>query len=494
MMRRALRELPGRPVLLAANALLGLAALAAVALVALVHLADNFHIDHVAGAWMALAAYANDGTLYPPLHADGVFGGTRYMPLGIVLNAGAARVSGEYVVSGKLVALVTVVALLAIVYALARRLTCERALAIGAVGAVIATFPVLFAATSIYGDALAVVLQLGAISVVARDTSRRAALFAGVLAALAVTAKFSALWGGGAVLIWLLLRERRLIPAYLAAAAATALVVLFGAEALSHGRLHENVLELGGADGISGLLTDVPAKLWELLLARAPGTLVLAPFAVAGIVGAAMARRLEIVDIALVLASLMTFVVMADVGTDFNHLLDLAVLVPLVVASAYGRSQAAPRRLVLAAALVAATAVSLVDVRREVREAGVIAVQRSTPDRLVKPALRVPIAAPILSEDPSILVERRERPAVLDSFMLLRVLRRDPDRERELVARLARHEFATVVLITDLDLGDPWWSESHFGIDVARAIDRYYRFDRKVPGPVFAYRLHVPAG
>ncbi|HEV2786131.1 MAG TPA: hypothetical protein VGV67_07080 [Solirubrobacteraceae bacterium] len=492
-MWRGPREASGQRLVLAANALLGLAALAALALVALVHVADNYHVDHVAGAWMALAAYANDGTLYPPVYDDGVFGGTRYMPLGIVLNALAAQVSGEYVVSGKLLALLTVAALLAIVYVVARRLACERAMALGAVGAVIATFTALFAATSVYGDAPAVALQLAAVALVARDASPRSASGAGVLAALAVAAKLTALWGGASVLIWLLVRHRRLLPAYLAAAAATAIAVLLGVELVSHGRFSDNALQLGGAEGVQGLLAEVPRKLWALLLDFAPGTLLLAPVALAAVAVAAARRRLEIVDVALLLAVLVTVVVMADVGTGFNHLLDLAVLVPLSVAAAYGRSEAAPLRIALAAALAAATAVSLADVRHDVREAAVVAVERSTPDRLRTPALRVPVAAPILSEDPAILVQRGERPVVLDSYMLLRVLRRDPDRRRELIARLARHEFATVVLIMDLDLDDPWWSESHFGIEVARAIDRHYRLDRKVPGPVFMYRLHVPA-
>ena len=142
--------------------------------------------------------------------------------------------------------------------------------------------------------------------------------------------------------------------------------------------------------------------------------------------------------------------------------------------------------------LGAAIVVSLVDVRSNIREAAVIAAERATPEKLRPPALSEDVARPILSEDPSILVQRGERPVVLDAFMLLRVLRREPERRRELIGRLARREFATVVLIMDLDLGDPWWSQSHFGIEVARAIDRHYRFERKVPGPVFAYRLLVP--
>lgn len=480
-------------VLLAADALLAAAALAAFALVAVVHLADNYHVDHVAGAWMGLAAYANDGTLYPPLHADGVFGGTRYMPLGIALNSAAAALSGEYLVSGKVVALLTVGALLVGVYLLARRLECERPLALAVVGAVIATFTALFAGTSIYGDALAVALQLAAILIVARGATRRTAIAAGVLVAFAFSAKLTALWGAGAVLVWLLMRGRRQVPAFLAATIVTAVVTLVGADLLSDGRLHDNLLTLSGGGEFWGLLAETPSKIFELLLDTAPGTLVLAPFALFAVIRAAAGRRLEIVDVALVLAALVTFALMADVGTGFNHLLDLAVLVPLVVAAEYGRASGDRTRLVLAAVLAAAIAVSLVDLRSDVHEAATIAVDRSTPERLRPPALREAIAGPVLSEDPSIAVQRGRTPVVLDAYMLLRILREQPARRRELVARIARREFKTVVLIMDLDLDDPWWSQSHLGIEVARAIDRHYRFVRKVPGPVFFYRLYEPA-
>ena len=494
-MAQRVPEAPARRLVLVSDALLAcaaLAALAAVALVALVHLTDNYHLDHVAGAWMGLAAYANDGTLYPPLYADGVFGGTRYMPLGIGLNAAGAAISGEHIVSGKLIALLTVAALLATVYVHARRQNCERAVALGTVGAVIATFTALFAATSIYGDALALTLQLAAVTAVASGTSRRMAILAGVLVALAFAAKLSALWGAATVLVWLLIHDRRRLPAFLAAAAGTVLVALVSAELLSDGRFHENVLALGGDADIGRLVSDTPRKVFDLLLDHAPGTLLLAPFALLVVAVNAVQRRLAIVDVALVAATFVTVAIMTDVGVGFNHLLDLVVLVPLAVACGYAGLGRSPLRLLLVAALTAATAVSLFDVRHDVREAAAIAVHRNTPDRLRTPALDVRLAEPVLSEDPVIPVERGETPIVLDSYMLLRVLRRHPIWRRELVARIARREFGTVVLVTDLDLDDPWWSESHLGIEVASEIHRQYRFARKVPGPVFAYRLYVP--
>ena len=67
--------------------IVGAAGIAGWLFLALVHIGDRYKVGHVQGIWMALAQYANEGTLYPPL-SDGVrFGGTRHMPLPIIVNA-----------------------------------------------------------------------------------------------------------------------------------------------------------------------------------------------------------------------------------------------------------------------------------------------------------------------------------------------------------------------------------------------------------------------
>jgi len=478
---------------LAADGLLAGAALAGFALVAVVHLDDNFHVDHVAGAWLALIAYATDGTLYPPLHEGGVFAGTRYMPLGIVLDAGAAWIAGDALVAGKLVAAVTVCALLTMTFVLARMLGAGLPLALGAVGAIIATYTAQFAGTTIYGDALALALQLGALAVVSSATGRRAALVAGVLVALAFTAKFSALWGATTVLLWLMVHDRRRLPAFAAAAVGTAAVVLGLAELASHGGFLDNVLGLSGAGSLSlGGLLDAPEKTWILLCDKARATAILLPFAAAIVLVAAARRSLTIVDVALVLAAGVTLALMADIGVDFNHLLDLTVLVPLVVAVGCARAGAARLGVVLAAALGLATALSLLHGRAEAREAAIQLVEGETPPHQRVPAFSGPLPEPIFTEDPTIAVQRGQRPVALDSYMLLRVLRGRPALRRALVARFERREFGSVVLIADLDLRDPWWTDSHLGIDVARAIERNYVLTRNIRGPAFRYRMLVP--
>ena len=54
-------------ILQAALVVVGAAGIAGWLFLALVHVGDRYKVGHVQGHWMALARYANEGTLYPPL-------------------------------------------------------------------------------------------------------------------------------------------------------------------------------------------------------------------------------------------------------------------------------------------------------------------------------------------------------------------------------------------------------------------------------------------
>ena len=92
--------------------LFGLAATVSVMGVGFAHLADRFRVDHVAGAWMALTHYAQDGIFYPPLFDGERFGGTRFMPLSLLVNLAFAVVGNDLIVSGKMASAVSALLLL----------------------------------------------------------------------------------------------------------------------------------------------------------------------------------------------------------------------------------------------------------------------------------------------------------------------------------------------------------------------------------------------
>src|SRR5678815_4893995 len=55
------------------------------------HARDRYFLNHVSGIRMALARSVDAGVLSPPLYGGSNYGGTRIMPLSILLHASAAR-------------------------------------------------------------------------------------------------------------------------------------------------------------------------------------------------------------------------------------------------------------------------------------------------------------------------------------------------------------------------------------------------------------------
>ena len=232
---------------------LGAIVVSSTAIVAIAHVDDRFEVSHVSGTWMALAQYATERVLYPPLFDGSHFGGTRYMPLGIVLNAGASRVSGEYLVSGKVISYAGAIALFALTFALTRRISRSWPLSLALVGTILVTGAGSSAVHAMRGDTLPATLQLGAIALVLTYSTPAIAL-AGVLCALAFMAKFSALWALAAITLWLFIQRRpRLLALFLGTSIVATASLVLAFDAVSDGRMTDNVYTLAFA-GTSGRL------------------------------------------------------------------------------------------------------------------------------------------------------------------------------------------------------------------------------------------------
>src|ERR1051326_7080235 len=152
----------------AALVLVSAAILGAWILLASVHWQDRYELDHVGGARIALAVYANEGKLYPDIYNGQSFGGTRFMPLPIVLQAAAAGVTRDYLSAGKLLGFATMLALLAAIFVVLRRLGCAVPLAAGLCATLLAS-PTGFAASfGLRADTLPLLFQVLAVSLVQR--------------------------------------------------------------------------------------------------------------------------------------------------------------------------------------------------------------------------------------------------------------------------------------------------------------------------------------
>ena len=173
--------------------------------------------------------------------------------------------------------------LVVLVLVLLRRRDTPWPLAIGLAGALVASWAATSTVFGIRGDALAVLLQLGAVALVAERVTTGRAAAAGVLSGLALFVKLSALWAPAAIVVWLALRSRRALLPFARRVhrrRRACCSCLF--EAVSSGRLHENLRSFafagsGGESALQGarrlfeLAVRDQRSLWPILAARGRG-------------------------------------------------------------------------------------------------------------------------------------------------------------------------------------------------------------------------------
>jgi hypothetical protein len=462
------------------------------------HRDDDYHVTHSQGVWIAAAEAARARQLYPPLFDGEHYAGTRYMPLPILLNALASSSIGDPLIGGKVLAAILMAALLALIVGLLRQFSCPWPVAAALAAMVVATDAGLQAGTTIGGDVLPVLLQVGVLAIACARRARWSIAAAGVLAGLAIASKLTALWGGLAIVTWLA-AQRQWKPAAMFATAwlTTGAVILGTVEVMSGGGLAEHLMtfSLAGVQGISALLR-APNQVLYQLRSFATGAVVLLPIAALGALLTGSWRRLPVVHFALAYSLVVLLVVYTDLGTGSNQLLDVIVLTALAAGCLAGCAarSADPRygqvvMLAVASSVIWAAGLDLVrtvgfDVRRVV-SAGKPARAAEVIARMVQPGEQV------LVEDPSIDVAMGRRPLIMDPFMVRRLDRTDPRLVDPLVGWIKARRFDLVVLIVPLENPefDYWWSDYHFGPRVANALRAAYRPERWVG----RYLLYRPA-
>jgi hypothetical protein len=478
----------------------GVAGIAGWLVLGLFHIGDRYRVGHVQGHWMALARYANEGTLYPPLF-DGVrFAGTRHMPLPILVNAGAGRLTGEYLRSGKAVAIVLFATLLVLVFVVLRQLRCPWPLAVALIGLLPATSTGALVGSTVGGDVLPVVLQVGALLAVTAALRRDKpgwVLAAGALAGLAASSKLTGVWAALTVLSWLGLRQDwRRLAAFAAVCGVSAALAIGLVQWASDGRFLMTLLTLtfAGTGGPVGSIR-APNQLMFFGIRDATAVWILAPFAVLGVLAAGRPSALTVYHHALGWSLILTLVVFTDVGAGLNQLLDLAVLTIVMVG--YLASRLPLERLgttTLATALVLAViwagATGVRGFVPDLREAVASVRTGKTPAKYT-PRPLADVVAPddtLLAEDPGIPVLLGQTPIVLDAFMLRRLDEVQSETVDVLVARIRHGEFDHVAMINPLDEDDAWWQYYHFGLRIVRALRETY----VLVGQVDGYFLYEP--
>ena len=477
------------------------------AVVAAGHLSDRYHLNFATGVYAALAARLNDGVLYPPLYDGSHYGGTRYMPLSFVLHAGLARCTGEYVLSGKLLALALAVVLCVQLYRVLRGFSCGRGVALGLVALGVVTQSGFLAGTSIRGDLLSVVLQLGALGLVRGGASTPRAAAAGALCTLALLAKFTAAWAPAAIVVAYLLNNRRAGAVFLTAWLGTLAAALACLYLGSSGRMLESFRAAAVENVHVVSVLRSPVALLARLGRAGAAEAFLVPVAGLECVLALRQRRFTIYHGSLLLSLPILLVIFTDLGADFNHLLDLVVLAVPLAGSLWAslpsadRASAGPRAgmaVALCWVLFMCWTATLGNPVRDVVSAWRGHEMTRFP---AKPLAGVVTDdASVLSEDPWVSVTRRQPPTVLDPYVLACLTRMRPELTNELVRRIEAGVFDRIVLRMHGGEIDPReegeWEDRTLGRPVIDAVRAHYQTAAQTQGfIVYAPRRPAaPAG
>jgi len=467
---------------------------------AVVHVHDDYRVTHYQGVWIAVSQAAREGHLYPAIFDGEHYAGTRYMPLPILMNALAARAAGDPLVGGKALAALLMGVLLVLLFVTLRAWSCPAPLAAALSAMVVATDTGLQAGTSIGGDLLPVVLQVGALGLAVRARGRSGWIAAGVLAGLAMASKLTGFWALLAVATWYVLqRQWRSAIVFSVACVATAAIVLGAVQIWTGGGLSSHLLAfaVAGVHGPLALLRG-PNQILFNLLGHAWGAVVLVPLAAMGLLLPARGPRLSIVHLALGYAAALLVIVYADLGTGPNQLLDVVTLTALAAGVLAGRAVVEPDRQLgwIVTHLVAVTVIwaAGLDLVRTVgfdvrRSASAIAAGAAPRHDAASVAKLVHGDETVLSEDPSVPVALGRRPVVMDPFTLLALDRQQPQLVDPLISRIVDQRFDVVVLLVPLDADDAemWYTDFHFGARIAKALRHAYVFGRRV-GRYVLYR------
>jgi hypothetical protein len=491
-------------------------------IMAAAHARDRYWVNIASGSWVALAWTANHGELYPPLRDDaGNFAGTRYMPLFVLLHAGAARLTGEYLLSGRIITYASAVAwmLAIIVLALQRR---ASPLFAGALAGSVLLSPVGFQALcTIRSDGLALALQLWALWIVGRKDRAPTvwvAVIAAALCALGFLAKLTAVWAALAIACWLLWHNRRALGAFVATGVLIAGAGVLLMHAATDGRFIDNLQHAGGSgwQGWGAVLLWSPQRLLQFLVAWSPTTWALAAAATLAVVLSLARRDVHLVHIAWVICCGTLAVMYADIGVGENHIIEVAAMTAILVGDLWARaatdgarsnigdanspalsaivdqSSAAPwsvTQMLLAAMVFWCTQATVKQSLWNDLHGAATALRSGQAAAGDDPKLfdQVLAGRTFLSDDPAISVLLDRKPLVSDAFIFRGFAESHPEWTAELVDRIARREFEVIVLTAPADPDSWWYRELFFGPAVVSAIVEHYRFDRRIG----AWHLYV---
>ena len=446
------------------------------------------HLEHVAGIWVAHAIDLTRGVFYRAPYGSYGYGGTRYFPLFICVHGAAIKIFGAWRATGYALSAVSVVLLLvAVYYLLRRRMGAARWLAVAVCLAVLAGTSVQDALLTIREDAMAAMLNIWGVAICAgEDPGRRRVYYAAALFTLAFAVKETTVFGTAAVLLYLLLNQRRRSALRLLALTAGGYaLVLAGIYLGSDGRAFE-VFRLTAAGGISlrSILVS-PSSMVDAMTGYLGETILLA-LGTATLLSTGARNMRRIPPLLFVCTLVVTVVIFSSDGVAGNHLIDLHVASAALVVD--WALQAGTTDFAIDASAAACLIVWL----------GLVVNHGSADTVPVRAQLQDVIHVvgrtdqTILSENPLVPIVAGQQPYLIDPFSFRLMLEKRPSLGEPMWKMLHERRFAAVVLMHDpnSDEGRDFYAGTHFGQGFMERLQRDYEL-AGTPGGQY---LYLPSG
>ncbi|MGD0542235.1 MAG: hypothetical protein ABSB33_12030 [Tepidisphaeraceae bacterium] len=409
----------------------------------------NYHqIDPTAGVWTAAALDARQGMLYRPIVSDIGYGGSRYAPLHVVLQAGLMRIGLGPVASGYLLDAGGVVLVIAGLYALMRQLEVPAARAGAMACFVLAAYCYCTTAGGLKGDLLPAGLNLAGLSAVVRATRRPKVrlgrlmlLAAAICFVLATATKITSVFGIASAGLWLAFRGRWRAALFLGAIWVIGIgVAAWATQRASDGRALEIFRLCAAGGGGMGQLLLGPRRMFQESI-HSDRIFVLFWLIALGLVVIGRAWT-SLPVILFIITSMGTVLIFGSPGTNANHLVDLDAAAVLVIATQLKASKAG-----ILGALAVSLIVGFAGVNHLVRTAKIVHEARH--GQMLAALAQThgsPVAGPLLSENPILPILEGERPYMLDSFMFRTIRMRQAQIAERFWTELSERHFRAVIL------------------------------------------------
>ena len=426
---------------------------------------NNTSLEHVSGAWIAMAMDLRDGVFYRPLFDESTgFGGTRDFPLFFSLTAMVMRVLSSPILSGHIIGLFSGILLLCGCYMFLRRVEVRPVFAAALCVLLISSFSIRHGFEAIRGDVLPLALNVLGLAIFIGKSPRIIRVYlAAFLFVMAFATKVTAVHGVVSLFIWLLLtgRSREGLQLLLVTFAGYAAFMGFLFFATS-GRIYEifQVCASGGAD-IATIL-KAPIKFAFSMSNNDQESMLMLFWAVVIFFYRPTGMGPSLPTIFIAVTLILTVFLYGSPGVVFNHLVDLSAASVLFVG--YAGFSARSKITQPSTGIYVALMVFIIFRNLWMVNEGLAdykSGRNKYPEQLTEFVMRQ--EGILLSEDPLLPIFINKKPYLLDPFMLRLVMQNDVAIRAKVVEDIRVKKYSAIVFVKDPLDNTAWYSDTHFG-------------------------------